>query len=279
MLFNLQESSFTFETIGNVNIDDLCGEDLAAELSPNKSGEDVSADDSLANVDVAEDRDDDVDVADDKDNDVDVTDDRSDDNSVADGSVSCGSGESQVSESLWPVSDISHLEMDTSLTFNEYSYIQPDISMSELDISYIAPTYSPVRSPGNEHSSPGQLVTTDYVAQSNGGTVLQQPSNDTNDRAVAVDGLTAQSNAWSGFKITIDNVDKNFRPSFQRVHHQTKSLHCVHMYATKDRLDLSHFSNTPPRNVTITQGDILPSDSDLCNLKEHFKVLVARYVC
>jgi len=185
------------------------------------------------------------------------------DDSVADSSAS---GELQVSESLWPVSDISHLEMDASLTFNEYSYIQPDTSLSELDMSYIAPTYSPVQSPVDEHSFAGPPVH-DWVAQ---------PLMD--DRAVTADRMVPQPNTWSGFKITIDNIDKNFRPTFQRVHHQTKSLHCVHMYAAKDRLDLSGFSNSTPQNVIIIPGDILPSDSDLCSLKEHFKVLVARYV-
>jgi len=53
-------------------------------------------------------------------------------------------------ESSWPISDVSHIEMDISLTFNEYSYVQPDTSISELDVSYVAPAYSPVRSPIDE---------------------------------------------------------------------------------------------------------------------------------
>ena len=200
------------------------------------------------------------------------------DHSFTDGSVADGSGESQESESFWPASDTSHIEMDTSLTFNEYSYIQPDTSISELDVSYIAPAYSPVRSPNDEHSLPGQPVTIDHVARANEDTVGQQTPVNTNEGATAGDVVTVQSNAWSGFKIAIDNVDKNFHPSFQRIHHQTKLLHCVHMYAAKDRIDLSLYSNAAPQNVAITPEDILPSLNDLCSIKEHFKVLVSRYV-
>lgn len=36
-----------------------------------------------------------------------------------------------------------------------------------------------------------------------------------------------------------DNIDKNFRPSFQRKDWQTKSMHYFHAYAVADRLNLS----------------------------------------
>ncbi|XP_065917243.1 uncharacterized protein [Dysidea avara] len=243
----IEERSFNYETIGNIDIGQC--EDSAAEFSPSRSSvlsRQVSANSSVV------------------------------DHSFTDGSVADGSGESQESESFWPASDTSHIEMDTSLTFNEYSYIQPDTSISELDVFYIAPAYSPVRSPNDEHSLPGQPVTIDHVARANEDTVGQQTPVNTNEGATAGDVVTVQSNAWSGFKITIDNVDKNFHPSFQRIHHQTKLLHCVHMYAAKDRIDLSLYSNAPPQNVAITPEDILPSLNDLCSIKEHFKVLVSR---
>ncbi len=36
---------------------------------------------------------------------------------------------------------------------------------------------------------------------------------------------------WSGFKLVGDNIDKNVRPSLQRLTHQTRSLHHFHSYA------------------------------------------------
>jgi len=235
--------------IGNINIGQFG--DSAAEFSPCRSsilsGE-VSGNSSIDDYNVT-------------------------DGSLADGSVSDNSCESQESQSFQPASsDTSHIEMDTSLTFNEYSYIQPH-SFSELEVSYVAPAYSPVN---DEHSFPEQPVTADdHVAHANEHIV--GPVN-TNEGTTIGAVVTMQPNNWSGFKITIDNVDKNFRPSFQRTHHQTKSLHCVHMYAVKDRIDLSLFSIALPQDVAITPEDILPSLSDLCSIKEHFKVLVSRYV-
>ena len=38
------------------------------------------------------------------------------------------------------------------------------------------------------------------------------------------------SSGSSCYKIVGDNIDKNIRPSFQRVSHQTKSLHYFHSY-------------------------------------------------
>jgi len=149
-----------------------------------------------------------------------------------DGSVPDSSGESHESESSWPISDVSHIEMDTSLTFNEYSYVQPDTSISELDVSYVAPAYSPVRSPIDECGTPGQLVTNDRVVLANEDT---DAIADTNEGAMVEVIMAVKPYTWSGFKITIDNVDKNFHPSFQRIHLQTKSLHRVHMYAAKDQ--------------------------------------------
>lgn len=48
---------------------------------------------------------------------------------------------------------------------------------------------------------------------------------------------------WNGFKIVGDNLDKNIRPSLQRLTHQTKSLHHFHSYAVKDRVNFSAASD------------------------------------
>ena len=76
----------------------------------------------------------------------------------------------------------------------------------------------------------------------------------------------------------MDNVDKNFQPSYQRVDHQTKSLHCVHMFASKDRIDLSFLSNSKPQQVDVLPENILPSSSKFSDIKQHFNVLVSRLV-
>ena len=54
-----------------------------------------------------------------------------------------------------------------------------------------------------------------------------------------------------GYKIVIDNIDKNVKPRNMRVDAQTKSLHYVQMYSVKDRIDFGKLSDIPlqVRNV------------------------------
>ena len=59
------------------------------------------------------------------------------------------------------------------------------------------------------------------------------------------------------FKIVFDNIDKNVAPRFMRNEHQTRSLHYVHSYAVKDRLDFSNLSNQRPTNIKNV-FDVIP---------------------
>ena len=57
----------------------------------------------------------------------------------------------------------------------------------------------------------------------------------TRDSATSVtlnDGkMPVSTSEWTGFKIVGDNIDKNFRPTYQRHDNKTISLHAFHMYA------------------------------------------------
>ena len=56
---------------------------------------------------------------------------------------------------------------------------------------------------------------------------------------------------WFGYKFVGDNVDKNIRPSYQRMeHHRGQSLHYFHGYALRDRVDLSNYSDATSPYVT-----------------------------
>ena len=80
-----------------------------------------------------------------------------------------------------------------------------------------------------------------------------------------------------GFAIGGDNIDKNVRPSFQREDRKTQSLHYIHWYAFKNRIDISSLSDTPAA-TEISPESILPSRSDFQKLLNDFKVVVSRYV-
>ena len=74
--------------------------------------------------------------------------------------------------------------------------------------------------------------------------------------------------SWPGFKLVIDNVDKNIRPSFQRIDRQTQSLHYCHTIAVKDRIDLSEYSEVSCNNL-VTFSDFLPNAQDLRLIKRN----------
>jgi hypothetical protein len=90
-----------------------------------------------------------------------------------------------------------------------------------------------------------------------------------------IDGCN--NNVWSGFKLVGDNLDKNFRRSYQRVDCQTISHHYFHTYAVKDRVDLSHFSDLPKNDVIdITQ--LLPTEQDNVQIKKEYSILISRFI-
>ena len=51
------------------------------------------------------------------------------------------------------------------------------------------------------------------------------------------------------FKIVADNIDKNVRPSYQRINRQTVSLHYVHALAVYDRIDFLALSDVVPSSI------------------------------
>ena len=84
--------------------------------------------------------------------------------------------------------------------------------------------------------------------------------------------------AWNGFKLVGDNIDKNLRPSFQRLNKQTVSLHYFHTYAVADRIDFSTLSDVVPESITVNPSTFLPDYNDLEALHEEFQILTSRYI-
>ena len=82
---------------------------------------------------------------------------------------------------------------------------------------------------------------------------------------------------WCGFKIVGDNIDKNVRPSHQRLDRQTQSLHYFHSFAVRDRIDLSAYSDQPPAiPPAIDATTITHAASDLATFQMECEILVSR---
>ena len=86
---------------------------------------------------------------------------------------------------------------------------------------------------------------------------------------------TEHMQIWRGFRLVGDNVDKNVRPSFQRIERRTQSLHYFNAYAVLDRVDLNGFCDEPVATAVFPKS-ILPHAEDVAAVKEEFVTLVSR---
>lgn len=81
---------------------------------------------------------------------------------------------------------------------------------------------------------------------------------------------------WEGYILVGDNIDKNIRPSFQRIDKTTRSLHHFHVYAVLDRVDFSGLSDTTPTTTVVDPLSLLPSNNDIARLKQEMSILISR---
>lgn len=84
--------------------------------------------------------------------------------------------------------------------------------------------------------------------------------------------------AWTGFKLVGDNIDKTVHPRRQRSDRQTKSLHYFNTMAVRDRIDMSVFSDEEKMLdlSTVNLDSLLPDEIDIKAIRTNFSVLVSR---
>ena len=131
-----------------------------------------------------------------------------------------------------------------------------------MDMSFTAPPYSPIV-PHND-----QGIFLDNVDLD----VINDEDVNGSDHNTEV---SQSSSEWKGFKIVGDNLDKNIRPSLQRFHNKTNSLHYFHYYALLDRLDLSACSEIVPTDL-INLQEILVGMKDVSQLECDSITLISR---
>ena len=108
------------------------------------------------------------------------------------------------------------------------------------------------------------------------GTYEVMTSDCVSDEECVLPSESGAVDKWNGFKIVCDNVDKNYRRTYQRLDYQTISRHYIHSFATLDRVDLSRFSDVPPQLKEIDCSLMLPSKEDNNSIKKIFSILVSR---
>ena len=87
----------------------------------------------------------------------------------------------------------------------------------------------------------------------------------------------SSSKPWQGFVVVGDNVDKKVKPRYMTSDNQSKDLHYFHLYALKDRIDLSEASEDPLNlNPDAVLATLIPTDDDIKEMISNFRVLIAR---
>ena len=151
---------------------------------------------------------------------------------------------------------------------------QEDSSL--LQISPVAPSFVPA----NEQSAQSSVSDTvsNSILEESHAEMKGTPTTDPVTAFLSPSGDgDAHDNQWCGMKIVGDNVDSRVKPRHMRSDHQSTDLHYFHVYATKDRINLSQFSEQPPSlNPDPVLSQLLPTADDMKAMLENLGVLVSR---
>ncbi len=167
------------------------------------------------------------------------------------------------------------LNEDPALLFEDMTILQSVTPDSSEKSSVLAPSISPLHSYSCGSPSPFSSPSpTPSLFESEEAAAACASLDELDPDPVIDEPL--ECSTWCGMKLVTDNVDFNITPSFQRVDKVKQSLHYVHTYGVKDRVDLSSLSDDPPKNPKHDANDLMPSTGDVTRLKEVFCILLSR---
>ena len=134
--------------------------------------------------------------------------------------------------------------------------------------SLITPPYSPIISSNDDEDDDNDDYDDNFLDLSIFDGIFNTP---------VISALSNPLNL-STFKLVIDNLDIFVRPRTETSQRHADSLHFVHMYAVRDRINISNFSDVSqiPDVSSLNVNDVLPSNQDLEALKDNITVLVCR---
>ena len=168
----------------------------------------------------------------------------------------------------------------------EYSF-SSSINM-DMEFSPTPPPYSKAGSPGPLTSTPTkEVLYNDSIANQIDSMTISDVSLVSSIAELEHEEVHFESESLPspvkipasipGYKFIFENIDKTVRPRQMRFDSPNKSLHYVHIYCVKNKINISSLSDTLPSNVNdLTK--LLPNSDDLNILKENFAVLVAHVI-
>ena len=153
--------------------------------------------------------------------------------------------------------------------FSEYSFDAPPYSPITTD--YSTSSMSQSVSPDNDHNINYELTGVDceFDLLNETEPVSLDPVNGLEPNNMS----SSLSTNWSGFKLVIDNLNKNFRHTFKRSDGKTQSMHICHVFGVIDRIDFLSYCDDDPVDVE----KLLLTDDDKLKVKEDAVILVSRY--
>ena len=167
------------------------------------------------------------------------------------------------------LTDIDQAELNDFLSFLSVSDVSENESTSDTESdcsdtnSIVAPPFSPICDTERKRSVDLDKVESD-----------QEESHD-QILLPCHEDLPLPSIIWNGFKLVIDNFDKNYCQCFHQIDKKTTSIHYVHYYAVCDRINLSSCSEAQPTAPINVQKLIINLD-DLKLVTDDTIVLIAR---
>ena len=115
-------------------------------------------------------------------------------------------------------------------------------------------------SPDNNHNMDYELTGVDCVFHLLNKTELV--SLDPVNGLEPINMSSSLSTNWSGFKLVIDNLDKNFRHTFKRSDGKTQSMHICHVFGVIDPIDFSSYCDDDPVDISVDVEKLLLTDDD-----------------
>ena len=159
----------------------------------------------------------------------------------------------------------------TTNAFN-HSDLEHSVSTCSDTCSLQTPPYSPVMSSNDDHNDDDDDNYDDDDENVSDLSIF--------DGMFNIPVLSAMSTPLKlpTFKLVIDNLDIFVRPRTETSQRHADSFHFVQMYAVRDRIDVSNFSDVSrlPDISSVKVENVLPSNHDLEALKDNITVLVCR---
>ena len=189
-------------------------------------------------------------------------------------SVDCNSQEFNLEEGVRKQSDGTGgtgIEENRATDFFDHSDLEQSASTCSDVCSLITPPYSPIISSNDDDDDDNDDYDDNFLDLPIFNGIFNTP---------VISALSAPLNL-STLKLVIDNLDIFVRPRTETSQRHADSLHFVHMYAVRDRINVSNFSDVSqvPDVSSVNVKDVLPSNQDLEALKDNITVLVCRTTC